>query len=112
MLLRYSVEIKSIIDQLKRAPGPTKTVVTPNVAVDLDGAWGSPCVFARWVPTSGAPLQKRTPLPFRSMPNSFRKASKVMDAKARVFRVAARLKLSPSRLSPIGRDKNFGYESL
>jgi hypothetical protein len=37
---------------------------------------------------------------------------KVMDAKARVFRVAASLKSSPSRLSPIGRDKNFGYESL
>ena len=37
---------------------------------------------------------------------------KVMDAKARVFRVAARLKLSPSRLSPIGRDENFSYESL
>jgi hypothetical protein len=37
---------------------------------------------------------------------------KVMDAKARAFRVAARLKLSPSRLSPIGRDENFSYESL
>ena len=35
---------------------------------------------------------------------------KVMDAK--VFRVAARLKLSPSRFSPIGRDENFSYESL
>jgi hypothetical protein len=46
MLLRYSVEIKSIIDQRKRALGPTKTVVTPNVVVDLDGAWASPCVTA------------------------------------------------------------------
>ena len=37
---------------------------------------------------------------------------KVTDAGARVFRVAARLKLSPSRFSPIGRDENFSYESL
>ena len=54
MLLRYSVEIKSIIDQGKRAPAPTKTVVTPNVAVDLDKAWASP-----WYPPGGLQRAQR-----------------------------------------------------